>query len=108
MGSQCHLVWSLASTDTHILQRVMHWLQRAEAARTASRLAKVGGKAAAADSAARAVQRQSQQLQVPAEQTRWRSKLSAFLGRAVDVPQLAPAAPVLDLNKLFIEVTAQE
>jgi hypothetical protein len=35
---------------------------------------------------------------------RWRSKLEAFLGRPLLLPQLGPDAPVLDLNRLFIEV----
>jgi hypothetical protein len=35
---------------------------------------------------------------------RWRSKLEAFLGRPLLLPQLGPEAPVLDLNRLFIEV----
>jgi hypothetical protein len=37
-------------------------------------------------------------------QLRWRSKLEAFLGRPLLLPQLGPDAPVLDLNKLFLEV----
>lgn len=39
-------------------------------------------------------------------QMRWRSKLEAFLGRPVLLPQLGPEAPVLDLNRLFLEVQA--
>lgn len=38
------------------------------------------------------------------EQQRWRSNLAAYLGRSVDVPLLAPGAPVLDLKDLFIQV----
>jgi hypothetical protein len=47
-----------------------------------------------------------QQLQpvLSAEQKRWRSNLAAYLGRPVDVPLLAPGAPVLDMQELFIRV----
>lgn len=40
------------------------------------------------------------------EQQRWRNNLAAYLGRPVDVPLLAPGAPVLDLKDLFIQVGA--
>jgi hypothetical protein len=39
-----------------------------------------------------------------AEQKRWRSNLAAYLGRPVDVPLLAPGAPVLDMQELFTRV----
>jgi hypothetical protein len=39
------------------------------------------------------------------EQQRWRTALAGFLGRPVDLLLLAPGAPVLDLQKLFIEVS---
>jgi len=47
-----------------------------------------------------------QQLQpvLPSEQQRWRSILAAFLGRPVDVPLLAPGAPVLDMQQLLTAV----
>lgn len=47
-----------------------------------------------------------QQLQpvLSSEQLRWRDKLAAFLCRPVDVPLLAPTAPVLDLQELLSKV----
>lgn len=50
-----------------------------------------------------------QQLQpvLPSEQQRWRSILAAFLGRPVDVPLLAPGAPVLDMQQLLTAVMQQ-
>jgi hypothetical protein len=48
--------------------------------------------------------RQQLEADLTPEQQRWRSALTAFLGRPIDLPLLAPGAPVLDLQKLFIEV----
>lgn len=60
----------------------------------------------AADKANHPSQWTWQQLQpvLSAEQKRWRSNLAAYLGRPVDVPLLAPGAPVLDVQELFTRV----
>ncbi|WIA18977.1 hypothetical protein OEZ85_003644 [Tetradesmus obliquus] len=81
--------------------------KRAEAAATAARLTKLQGKPSQEGGRAPLRQQQLQQLVVPPEQMRWRSKLEAFLGRPLLLPQLGPEAPVLDLNRLFIEVMSQ-
>ncbi|KAF6258574.1 hypothetical protein COO60DRAFT_1101024 [Scenedesmus sp. NREL 46B-D3] len=78
--------------------------KRAEAAATAARLARLQGKPL--QEGGRAQPRQ-QQLVVPPEQVRWRAKLEGFLGRLLQLPQLGPDAPVLDLNRLFLEVMSQ-
>jgi hypothetical protein len=81
-------------------------LQRAKSAAAAE--AKGANKPEkAADKAVQPTQWTWAQLQpvlVP-EQQRWRKNLAAFLGRPVDVPLLAPGAPVLDLQKLFLDVS---
>jgi hypothetical protein len=45
-----------------------------------------------------------QQVALPPEQQRWRKKLGEYLGRPVELPVLAPEAPLLDLRALWLQV----